>query len=58
MKKNSNNLSKPSKTLVAGVVDPLQRSIIRRAFVEAEAAERRAKMAKIRTTREVEAAAE
>lgn len=58
MKKNSNNLSKPSKTLVAGVVDPAQRNIIRKAFVEAEAAERRAKMAKIRTAREVEAAAE
>lgn len=58
MKKNSNNLSKPSKTLVAGVVDPVLRNALRRALVDAEAAERRAKMAKIRTPREVEAAAE
>ena len=58
MKKNSTNLSKPSKTIVAGVVDPVQRSIVRRALVEAEAAERRAKMAKIRTPREVEVSSE
>ena len=58
MKKNSNNLSKPSKTLVAGVVDPVLRNALRRALVDAEAAERRAKMAKIRTPREVEAVAE
>lgn len=58
MKKNSTNLSKPSKTIVAGIVDPAQRSIVRRAMVEAEAAERRAKMAKVRTPREAEVSAE
>ena len=55
MKKNSTNLSKPSKTIVAGIVDPTLRGLVRRALVDAEAAERRAKMAKIRTAREVEA---
>lgn len=55
MKKNSNNLSKPSKTIVAGIIDPAQRSIVRRAMVDAESAERRAKMAKVKTPREVEA---
>jgi hypothetical protein len=53
MKKNSNNLSKPSKTLLAGVVDPVLRSNLRRSLVDAEAAERRAKMAKVKTSREV-----
>jgi hypothetical protein len=58
MKKNSNNLSKPSKTIIAGVVDPVLRGHLRRSLVDAEASERRAKMAKIRTAREVEAPTE
>jgi hypothetical protein len=58
MKKNSNNLSKPSKTLIAGVIDPARRANLRKFLVDAEASERRAKMAKIRTAREVEAPAE
>ena len=53
MKKNSNNLSKPSKTIIAGIIDPALRSIVRRAMVDAESAERRAKMAKVKTPREV-----
>jgi|688.fasta_scaffold1556025_2 hypothetical protein len=58
MKKNSNNLSKPSKTIIAGIIDPALRSIVRRAMVDAESAERRAKMSKAKTPREVGAPSE